>query len=250
MALSLGDLKGEWMDLDLSEGAFEWGDEDMSEGPQEYGGLGINERVEQSSSSHGLEGSPDRGGRREGCCIVKTTISVKVRLEEEFEQEWKERGELLRKKEVEYLEEQTKEGEREFEDIMKKERERVEAVLARRLDSFRTKEEGLAKAELEKRAQAAKGRLLEKLRSKMEDHRENRDLGNAKWRAKRCARIAEEMGLNKEVLRKERESKEGKVCRKEFRGERWEELGWSLNEHRGPKWTLTLKEEKCLREDL
>jgi hypothetical protein len=108
------------MDLDLSEGAFEWEDEDMSEGPQEYGGLGINERVEQSSSSHGLEGIPDRGGRREGCCIVKTTISVKVRLEEEFEQEWKERGELLRKKEVEYLEEQTKEGEREFEDIIRK----------------------------------------------------------------------------------------------------------------------------------
>ena len=205
------------MDLDLSEGAFEWGDEDMSEGPQEYGGLGINVRVEQSSSSHGLEGSPEE---EEGKGVVKKTISVKVRLEEEFEQEWKERGELLRKKEVEYLEEQTKEGEREFEDIMMKERERVEAVLARRLGSFRTKEEGLAKAELEKRAQAAKGRLLEKLRSKMEDHRENRDLGNAKWRAKRCARIAEEMGLNKEVLRKERESKEGKVCRKEFRGER------------------------------
>ena len=119
------------MDLDLSEGAFEWGDEDMSEGPQEYGGLGINERVEQSSSSHGLEGSPDRGGRREGCCIVKTTISVKVRLEEEFEQEWKKRGELLRKKEVEYLEEQTKEAEKEFKDIMRKGRERVEAVLTR-----------------------------------------------------------------------------------------------------------------------
>ena len=144
-------------------------------------------------------------------------------------------------------------GEKEFEDIMRKERERVEAVLARRLDNFRTKEEGMAKAELEKRAQAAKGKLLEKLKGRMEDHREDRELGNAEWRARRCARIAEEMGLNnqaKEVLRKEKESKKGKGCRREFRGEKWEELGWSLSEHKGPKWTLTLKEEKCLREDL
>ena len=35
---------------------------------------------------------------------------------------------------------------------MRKERERVEAVLARRMENFRTKEEGMAKAELEKRA--------------------------------------------------------------------------------------------------
>ena len=136
-------------------------------------------------------------------------------------------------------------GEKEFEDIMRKERERVEAVMARRLDNFRTKEEGMAKAELEKRAQAAKGKLLEKLKGRMEDHREDRELGNAEWRARRCARIAEEMGLNNqanEVLRKEKESKKGKGCRREFRGGKWEELGWSLSEHKGPKWTLTLKE--------
>ena len=171
---------------------------------------------------------------------MKKTISVKVRLEEEFEQEWKERGELLRKKEVEYLEEQTKEGEKEFKDIMRKGRERVEAVLTRWLANFRTKEEGMAKAELAKRAQAAKGKLLEKLKGRMEDHREDRELGNAEWRTRRCARIAEEMGLNnqaKEVLRKEKESKKGKGCRREFRGENGKSWGgvWaSIKVQNGP----------------
>ena len=131
-------------------------------------------------------------------------------------------------------------GEKEFEDIMRKERERVEAVLARRLDNFRTKEEGMAKAELEKRAQAAKGKLLEKLKGRMEDHREDRELGNAEWRTRRCARIAEEMGLNnqaKEVLRKEKESKKGKGCRREFRGENGKSWGgvWaSIKVQNGP----------------
>ena len=37
-------------------------------------------------------------------------------------------------------------------------------MLARRLESIRTKEEGMAKAELEKRAQVAIGKLLEKLK--------------------------------------------------------------------------------------
>ena len=54
----------------------------------------------------------------------------------------------------------------------------------------------------------------------------------------------------KEALRKEKESPKGKGDRREFRGEKWEELGWRLSEHQGLKWTLTLKEEKCLREDL
>ena len=54
----------------------------------------------------------------------------------------------------------------------------------------------------------------------------------------------------KEALRKEKESPKGKGDRREFRGEKWEELGWRLSEHQGLKWTLTLKEDKCLREDL
>ena len=89
--------------------------------------------------------------------------------------EWKDREERLRKKEVAYLEEQTREGEKDFEEIMRTEREMVEAVLARGMENFRAKEEGMAKAELEKRAQAAKGKLLEKLKDRMEEHRENRE---------------------------------------------------------------------------
>ena len=47
----------------------------------------------------------------------------------------------------------------------------------------------------------------------MEEHRENRELGNAEWKAIRRAKITEEMGLDhqaKEALRKEKESQRGR----------------------------------------